>query len=261
MAQYDFITNETPTLNQIREFGWIQCIRDLYRKHNSLTKNVDVLTTMEEGQSTDGQLSPESIALITDYGQKLKNLGTYTHIYHSGNTSGHTQTWYADADNVYLQYFCTAPKSGTTTEHNHTTNKAPLPVASATQAGIITADDYKKLNNIVSDTNDLQRYFASNVLNLTRKQLEGNTYDLVLVLPFMVEDLTSQDIMNAIQALEGQYDVHAVINSVTNADVYLLECNNLKFVRSNFNFTIQSIELQSGTEMHFICTYSGGGSN
>lgn len=40
---------------------------------------------------------------------KLNNIGTYTHLYHPSNTSGHTQTWWADTDNVYLQYYCVAP--------------------------------------------------------------------------------------------------------------------------------------------------------
>lgn len=79
--------------------------------------------------------------------RKLDNIGEYTNIYHTGGSSGHTQTWSGDDSNVYLQFSNTNPSNKNTTEYNATTNKQAFPVASTTKAGIITAEMYRNLNN------------------------------------------------------------------------------------------------------------------
>lgn len=251
-----------PTLNKIREFGWIQCIRDLYRKHKTLTENINTLVTMTN-DSMDDQLSQDSIAMINEYGGKLKNMSTYSHIHHEGDNTQHNpkETFTATASGVKFNFVCKNPSSN----GPGTNYKIDMPLASPTQAGIITAENFKKLDNIVTETNDVQRYFVSNVLNLTCKPIEDSSlFDLELVLPFNIKNLTSQDITDAIHTLEG-YQIHAVIFCNTAAPtplVYQLDCVTLRFQHSGYSFTINNIELSnSGAEIHFICSYSSGGSN
>ena len=98
---------------------------------------------------------------------KLNNLKTYTHIHHTksngessdGSNTG-IDTWTADGNNVMLNFFCTSPATGAITEWGQegdsATAKKPIPVATATNAGVMTKEMFTKVNTTATNLSALQ---------------------------------------------------------------------------------------------------------
>lgn len=90
--------------------------------------------------------APDAFDTLKELADRVQYIATYTHIHHpsDGTTEGPKQAFIADADSVKLNFQCTNTKTGTTYQH-----PTDIPIASATQAGIITADTYEDLKNKV----------------------------------------------------------------------------------------------------------------
>lgn len=150
--------------------------------------SVNEITLPNATTSTPGLLSASDKI-------KLNNLKTYTHIHHTksngessdGSNTG-IDTWTADGNNVMLNFFCTSPATGAVTEWGQegesATAKKPIPVATATNAGVMTKEMFNKVNTTET---------SLSTLTTTVNTLNNKVNQIVRLTDLQIEDLNGSD--------------------------------------------------------------------
>ena len=138
---------------------------DAQEKIQQLREDLNYLTDNDES-------GIDSIAELVQETTDIKNnLGTVTHVHHSsdGTTAGPKETFTPSANGVNFQ--CTSAKTSNVTQHAE-----PLPIASTTQAGIVTASFMKGIEDNEEVVSSALVDLDSRILALVARveALEGN---------------------------------------------------------------------------------------
>ena len=210
-------------LKGINKNGIKECIWDLYIKYRGLCLRV---SEIEDDNNEEDDV--DSIKDLRTWYNKIKNL-TFSHINHQSTAVGdNNPTWTATADNIYLNYDCFSVKNGHPVSHDV---QYPVPVASATQAGVITSYLYALIDDV------LQGYV---------EEMSGPVYSE------LINELVSSDLYSDV---DGSTDRAFERNDAIQLDNNITD-HTFKIVTETS--TVLTPGITSDTELHFELTNESG---